>query len=70
MIGSYDFSDGRIESLPTRAWQVHFAQASLCLSAIGPIAQLWLFWVAPIIGAVLAALVYRFIAENAPKDSA
>jgi aquaporin Z len=25
------------------------------------LAQLWLFWVAPIIGAVLGALVYRFI---------
>ena len=33
-------------------------------------AQLWLFWVAPIIGAVLGALVYRFIGENAAKDSA
>ena len=31
-------------------------------------AQLWLFWVAPIIGAVLGALVYRFIGENAAKD--
>ena len=28
------------------------------------IAQLWLFWVAPIIGAVLGALVYRFIGES------
>ena len=34
------------------------------------IAQLWLFWVAPIIGAILGALVYRFIGENAEKDSA
>jgi aquaporin Z len=25
------------------------------------LAQLWLFWVAPIAGAVLGALVYRFI---------
>ena len=29
------------------------------------LAQLWLFWVAPIIGAVLGALVYRFIG---PED--
>jgi aquaporin Z len=29
------------------------------------IAQLWLFWVAPIIGAVLGALVYRLIGESA-----
>jgi len=26
--------------------------------------QLWLFWVAPIVGAILAGLVYRFIAPN------
>jgi len=28
--------------------------------------QLWLFWLAPVIGAVLGALIYRFIgsAEN------
>jgi len=29
-------------------------------------AQLWLFWVAPIIGAVLGALAYRFI--NTPQE--
>jgi aquaporin Z len=28
------------------------------------IAQLWLFWAAPIVGAVLGALVYRFIGES------
>ncbi len=28
------------------------------------ISQLWLFWVAPIIGAVLGALVYRYIGET------
>ncbi|MQM32248.1 MAG: aquaporin, partial [Candidatus Accumulibacter phosphatis] len=27
-------------------------------------AQLWLFWVAPIIGGVLGALAYRFIAGD------
>jgi aquaporin Z len=25
------------------------------------LAQLWLFWVAPIVGGVLEAIVYRFI---------
>jgi aquaporin Z len=25
--------------------------------------QLWLFWVAPIVGAALGALAYRFIGE-------
>lgn len=28
------------------------------------LSQLWLFWVAPMVGAVLGALVYRFISEN------
>jgi aquaporin Z len=28
------------------------------------IAQLWLFWVAPIIGAILGAMVYRFIGKE------
>jgi aquaporin Z len=30
-------------------------------------AQLWLFWVAPIAGAVVGAAAYRFIAATAPK---
>lgn len=30
------------------------------------LAQLWLFWVAPIIGAALAGLVYRFFADEHP----
>lgn len=29
-----------------------------------PISQLWLFWVAPIIGAVIGAVIYRFIADE------
>ena len=33
------------------------------------LAQLWLFWVAPIIGAVLAGVVYPLIAGK-PKDKA
>jgi len=30
------------------------------------VSQLWLFWVAPIIGALLGALVYRFIGKEEP----
>jgi aquaporin Z len=26
--------------------------------------QLWLFWVAPIIGAVIGALMYKFVSKN------
>ncbi|MBQ7505956.1 MAG: MIP family channel protein [Lachnospiraceae bacterium] len=29
-----------------------------------PIGQLWVFWVGPLIGAVLAALVYKFLESN------
>jgi aquaporin Z len=32
------------------------------------ITQLWLFWVAPIIGAILGALVYRFIGGDEAKN--
>ena len=28
------------------------------------LAQLWLFWVAPIAGALLGAVIYRFIGSN------
>ena len=28
------------------------------------VAQLWLFWLAPIVGGVLGAVVYRFIASE------
>lgn len=33
----------------------------------GAIGQLWLFWVAPIIGAVLAGIAYKFMAPNNDK---
>jgi len=31
------------------------------------ISQLWLFWIAPIIGAVLGGIVYRFLGSNEEK---
>jgi len=31
--------------------------------------QLWLFWVAPIVGAVIGALAYRFISEDDPAPA-
>jgi aquaporin Z len=33
------------------------------------IAQLWLFWVAPIVGGVLGAVTYRFIASEKVEDN-
>jgi len=32
------------------------------------ISQLWLFWVAPIIGAIIGALVYRFVGKQEQND--
>jgi glycerol uptake facilitator-like aquaporin len=31
---------------------------------VGTFAQLWLFWVAPVVGGVLGALVYRYIGSE------
>lgn len=31
--------------------------------------QLWLFWIAPIVGAILAGLAYKFIFEDASTDA-
>jgi len=28
------------------------------------LSQLWLFWIAPIVGAAIGAVIYRFIAEE------
>lgn len=34
----------------------------------GAMSQLWLFWVAPIIGAVIGALLYRLMDRNPPQQ--
>ena len=46
---------------PARSTGVAFFAETAALS------QLWLFWVAPIIGAVLGALIYKFIAKKVNK---
>ena len=53
-------------SIPVTNTSVNPARSlGVALYAGGPyIAQLWLFWVAPIIGAVLGAAAYRFIGAN------
>lgn len=43
---------------PARSTGVAFYEGGLAVS------QLWLFWVAPIVGGVLGALVYRFIGSK------
>jgi aquaporin Z len=50
-------------SIPVTATSVNPARSTGVALYVGgwAIAQLWLFWVAPIAGAVLGALVYRFI---------
>jgi aquaporin Z len=34
----------------------------------GAMSQLWLFWVAPIVGAVIGALLYRLMDRNPPQE--
>ncbi len=53
-------------SIPVTNTSVNPARSTAVALFVGnwAIAQLWLFWVAPIIGAVLGALAYRFIGEN------
>jgi aquaporin Z len=53
-------------SIPVTNTSVNPARSTGVALFVGgwAIAQLWLFWVAPIIGAVLGAIAYRFIGEN------
>ena len=53
-------------SIPVTNTSVNPARSTGVALFVGnwAIAQLWLFWVAPIVGAVLGAIAYRFIGEN------
>lgn len=53
-------------SIPVTNTSVNPARSTGVAVFVGDwaIAQLWLFWVAPIVGAVLGALAYRLIAEK------
>jgi aquaporin Z len=53
-------------SIPVTNTSVNPARSTGVALFVGDwaIAQLWLFWVAPIVGAVLGALAYRFIGES------
>lgn len=56
-------------SIPVTNTSVNPARSTGVALFVGDwaISQLWLFWVAPIVGAVLGALAYRGIAEDQPK---
>ena len=59
-------------SIPVTNTSVNPARSTGVAIYVGgwAIAQLWLFWIAPIAGAVLGAAVYRFIAaEERPSSS-
>ena len=53
-------------SIPVTNTSVNPARSTGVALYVGDwaISQLWLFWVAPIIGAVIGALIYRFIASE------
>jgi aquaporin Z len=53
-------------SIPVTNTSVNPARSTGVALFVGDwaIAQLWLFWVAPIIGALLGAIAYRFIGES------
>jgi aquaporin Z len=53
-------------SIPVTNTSVNPARSTGVALFVGDwaIAQLWLFWIAPIVGAVLGALVYRGLAES------
>ncbi len=42
------------------------ATASALFSNADALGQLWLFWVAPLVGAAVAGLVFRVVAQGAP----
>jgi aquaporin Z len=53
-------------SIPVTNTSVNPARSTSQALFVGgeAMSQLWLFWVAPIIGAILAGLVYKFLAPN------
>ncbi len=53
-------------SIPVTNTSVNPARSTAVAVFVGDwaIAQLWLFWVAPIVGGMLGAVIYRFIASE------
>ncbi|MDD4965062.1 MAG: aquaporin Z [Gallionella sp.] len=57
-------------SIPVTNTSVNPARSTGVALFVGDwaVSQLWLFWVAPIVGAILGALIYRFIGENSTES--
>jgi len=57
-------------SIPVTNTSVNPARSTGVALFVGDwaVSQLWLFWLAPIVGAVLGALVYRVIGENTARE--
>nr|WP_294847768.1 aquaporin Z [uncultured Sphingomonas sp.] len=57
-------------SIPVTNTSVNPARSTGPALMVGGLAlqQLWLFWVAPLIGGALGGLAYRFISPDAPRD--
>jgi aquaporin Z len=53
-------------SIPVTNTSVNPARSTGVALYVGgwALSQIWLFWVAPIIGAVLGGIVYRFLGSN------
>jgi aquaporin Z len=58
-------------SIPVTNTSVNPARSTAPALFVGgwALAQLWLFWVAPIIGAVLGGIAYRWLGDKAPIES-
>ncbi|HOY50152.1 MAG TPA: aquaporin Z [Prolixibacteraceae bacterium] len=56
-------------SIPVTNTSVNPARSTSQALFVGDwaLGQLWLFWIAPIIGAILAGLVYKYVAPNKEK---
>jgi len=59
-------------SIPVTNTSVNPARSTGVAVFVGDwaVAQLWLFWLAPIVGGVLGAVVYRFIGKENAQESA
>jgi aquaporin Z len=53
-------------SIPVTNTSVNPARSTAVAVYVGDwaVAQLWMFWVAPIIGAILGAMIYKFVGEE------